>query len=371
MSAARYDAIVIGAGIVGTATARALALGGRRVLLPERGWSGGEATAAAAGMLAPQIEAGPDDPLLPFGIAARDFYPGLVQDLERGGAPPLGYRACGVAVVAFDAARAAELRAQVAAQLTLGLEALWLDRPALAARHPGIGPEAIGALLAPRDGAIDNAALATALLASGARAGVEFAEREEVLELLVRGGRISGIRTSRMTREAETVILAAGAWTPSIRGVPRVVRVAPVRGQMALVPWPDGEPDAVLFGRHTYAVRRGEHAILGSTMEHAGFEPATTEEGMERIRRETGALLPALLGQPVQRMWAGLRPMTPDGRPIIGRDPEVEGLYYATGHGRNGILLGPLTGEIVRDLVVKGETPFDLTPYAVTRFDTT
>ncbi|MEK7667671.1 MAG: FAD-dependent oxidoreductase, partial [Gemmatimonadota bacterium] len=164
---------------------------------------------------------------------------------------------------------------------------------------------------------------------------------------------------------------AAGAWTPSIRGVPRVVRVVPVRGQMALVPWPDGEPDAVLFGRHTYAVRRGEHAILGSTMEHAGFEPATTEEGMERIRRETGALLPALLGQPVQRMWAGLRPMTPDGRPIIGRDPEVEGLYYATGHGRNGILLGPLTGEIVRDLVVKGETPFDLAPYAVTRFDTT
>ena len=368
MNASRYDAIVIGAGIVGTATARALALAGRRVFVPERGWPGGEATAAAAGMLAPQVETSPGDPLLSLGIAARDRYAELVAKLERDGAQELGYRACGVALVAFDEERAAELRAQVAAQRALGLEAEWLDRAALLKRHPGIGPEALGALLAPRDGAIDNVKLAAALLASGARAGVEFAEREEVFELLVRGGRVAGVRTSRMIRETDTVVLAAGAWSPSIRGLPRSLRVMPARGQMALVPWPGGEPDAVLFGRHTYALRRGDDAILGSTMEWAGFEPVTTEEGMDRIRRETGALLPALLGQPVRKRWAGLRPMTPDGRPIIGRDPEVDGLFYATGHGRNGILLGPLTGDIIRDLVVRGETPYDLSPYAVERF---
>ena len=368
MNASRYDAIVIGAGIVGTATARALALAGRRVFVPERGWPGGEATAAAAGMLAPQVETSPGDPLLSLGIAARDRYAELVAKLERDGAQELGYRACGVVLVAFDEERAAELRAQVAAQRALGFETEWLDRAALLKRHPGIGPEALGALLAPRDGAIDNVKLAAALLASGARAGVEFAEREEVFELLLRGGRISGVRTSRMIRETDTVVLAAGAWSPSIRGLPRSLRVMPARGQMALVPWPGGEPDAVLFGRHTYALRRGDDAILGSTMEWAGFEPVTTEEGMDRIRRETGALLPALLGQPVRKRWAGLRPMTPDGRPIIGRDPEVDGLFYATGHGRNGILLGPLTGEIICDLVVRGETPFDLSPYAVERF---
>jgi len=368
VNASRYDAIVIGAGIVGTATARALALAGRRVFVPERGWPGGEATAAAAGMLAPQVETSPGDPLLSLGIAARDRYAELVAKLERDGAQELGYRACGVALVAFDEERAAELRAQVAAQRALGLEAEWLDRAALLKRHPGIGPEALGALLAPRDGAIDNVKLAAALLASGARAGVEFAEREEVFELLVRGGRVAGVRTSRMIRETDTVVLAAGAWSPSIRGLPRSLRVMPARGQMALVPWPGGEPDAVLFGRHTYALRRGDAAILGSTMEWAGFEPVTTEEGMDRIRRETGALLPALLGQPVRKRWAGLRPMTPDGRPIIGRDPEVDGLFYATGHGRNGILLGPLTGDIIRDLVVRGETPYDLSPYAVERF---
>jgi glycine oxidase len=164
-------------------------------------------------------------------------------------------------------------------------------------------------------------------------------------------------------------VLAAGAWTPSIQGLPRIIPVTPVRGQMALVPWPEGEPDGVLFGARCFALKRGQDAILGDTMEWAGFEPATTEAGMDDIWRETGALLPALHGQPVCKRWAGLRPMTPDRHPIIGRDPEVEGLLYATGHGRNGILLGPLTGEIIRDLATTGETPFDLAPYSVTRFD--
>ena len=368
MSAARYDAIVIGAGIVGAAAARALALAGSRVLLPERGWPGGEATTSAAGMLAPQARCRPGDPLLPFAVAARDRYASLVSDLAAVAPHGLGYRACGVAMVACDAARAAELEALAAAQRAAGLDATWLDRPALAQRHPGIGPTALGALLAPRDGAIDNVALGAALLASGARAGVEFAEREEVLELLVKGGHVTGVRTSRGVREAPTVVLAAGAWTPSIQGLPRILPVTPVRGQMALVSWPENEPDGVLFGPRCFALRRGPDAILGDTMEWAGFEPATTEAGMDEIWRETGALLPALLGQPVRKMWAGLRPMTPDGRPIIGRDPEVQGLLYATGHGRNGILLGPITGDIIRDLAVKGETAYDLAPYAVERF---
>jgi len=369
MTTSRFDAIVIGGGVVGAAAARALALAGRSVYLPERGWPGGEATAAAAGTLAPQVEFAAGDPLLALGVAARDAYPTLAADLERAGMRPLGYRSCGAVRVACDEETAAALRQQAVEQRAAGLDAEWLDRAALVRRHPGIGPGALGAFLAPRDGAVDNTALGVGLLAGGARAGVVVAEREEVLELLVAGGRVRGVRTSRGEREAGAVVLAAGAWTPSIRGLPRKLDVTPVRGQMALVAWPEGEPDAVLFGPHTVAVRRGDDAVVGSTMESAGFEWNTTEEGMDHIRRETGALLPALLGQPVKRMWAGLRPMTPDGRPIIGRDPEVDGLVYAVGHGRNGILLGPLTGELVRDLVVEGETSWDLTPYSVTRFD--
>lgn len=364
-----FDAIVIGAGVVGAACARALALTGRRVLLPERGWPGGEATAAAGGVLAPQIETPAGDPLLTLGVAAREAYPALVAELQRHGGRTLGHRTCGVVQIAFDAERAAALQWQASEQRALGLEAAWLDRAALARRHPGVGPDAVGGLLSPRDGAIDNTALAVALLASGARAGVVVSEREEVLEVLAANGRTTGVRTSRGVHEAPVVVLAAGAWTPSLKGLPRAVRVTPVRGQMALVAWPAGEPDGILYGTHAFALRRGDDAILGSTMEWAGFEWATTEEGMHHVWEDTGALLPAIRGQPIKRMWAGLRPMTPDCRPIIGPDPEVQGLFYATGHGRNGILLGPITGEIIRDLAVNGETPWDLTPYAVTRFD--
>jgi glycine oxidase len=368
MSDARYDAIVIGAGIVGAAAARALALAGQRVLLPERGWPGGEATAASAGMVAPQARIRPDDPLLALGIQARERYASLVTELAAVAPGGLGFRACVVALAACDAEHAAELERLGTDQRAAGLEATWLDRAALAKLHPGIGPTVLGALFLPRDGAVDNEALGAALLASGARAGVEFVEREEVLELLVRGGRVTGVRTTRGLREAPTVVLAAGAWTPSIKGLPRVVPITPLRGQMAMVRWTGGDSDGVLMGPRCFVLRRGDAAILGDTMEWAGFEPTTTEAGMSGIWGETGALLPALLGQPVRKMWAGLRPMTPDGRPVIGRDPEVEGLLYATGHGRHGILLGPLTGDIIRDLATKGETTYDLTPYAVERF---
>ncbi|MBI1723629.1 MAG: glycine oxidase ThiO [Gemmatimonadetes bacterium] len=363
-----HDCIVIGAGLVGASAARALAAAGRKVLLLDRGPAGAEASAAAAGMLAAQIEASADDLLLPLALAARDRYPELIAALERSGHRDLGLVTDGITLVALDDARARELEAQVDAQRALGLDAEWLDREALSKRHPGIGAEARGALLSPRDGAVNNAALTAAILADDARLGVEIAEGEEVTDLCVGGGRATGVRTARAVYDAEVVVLAAGAWTPTIRGLPRPVPVEPVRGQLALAPWPPGEPKGILFGRDAYIVPRGDDSLLGSTMERAGFEKATTGDGIRHIRTETGALLPALLTQAIRKTWSGLRPMTPDGLPIIGRDPDVAGLIYATGHGRNGILLGPLTGEIVRDLVVQGETSWPIAPYSISRF---
>lgn len=365
-----YDCIVVGGGIVGAAVARSLAAARRSVLLLDRQAPGAEASAAAGGMIAPQIEITPGDPLLELSLAARERYPALAADLEERTGRSVGYAACGIALVAFDEARAGALEAEVATQRRLGLEARWLDRAALLSRQPGIGTAALGALLAPQDGVVDNAALTAALLDDAQRLGAQIAPGEAAVELLTKGGRVTGVRTERARREAGAVVVAAGVWSGAIKGLPRPIPVEPIRGQMALAPWPGGEPKGVLFGRDAYVVPRGDHAILGSTMEHAGFEKATTAEGIHHIRTETGALLPALLTYPILKTWAGLRPMSPDGRPILGFDPEVGGLVYATGHGRNGILLGPLTGEIVRDLVVQGETPWPIGPYAITRFQT-
>jgi glycine oxidase len=365
---ASYDAVVIGAGIVGAATARALAARGTRVLVMDRGMPGGEASGAAAGMLAPQIEAAADDPLLPLALAARDRYPALVEELDRRTGVNVGYRPGGIALVALDEAGAAMLRARVDAQRALGLDATWLDRAALLHRHPGIGPAALGALLAPHDACVNNVTLTAALLADAARHGAEIADHEVAAGVVVASGRVTAVETARRTYGTGSAVVAAGAWSAQLRGLPRRLPLEPVRGQMVAVSWPAGEPAGLIFGRHVYVVPRGDEALLGSTMERAGFAKDTTPEGLTHIFRETGALLPALQAQSVRRVWAGLRPMTPDGRPVIGIDPEVAGLVYATGHGRNGILLGPLTGEIAGDLVLDGATAWDLASVAVTRF---
>jgi glycine oxidase len=358
------DALVIGAGVVGLAVARRLARAGRRVRVLDRGAPGGEASSAAAGLLAPQIEAAEAGAALAFALAARDAYVPLVAELRAAGHDVPLHRD-GILLVALDDARAAELE-HAARHPAEGMTVTWLDRLELRRRQPCIGDEARGAMLARHDGTVDNVALCAALAADAVGHGATL-ERVEVLGLRVHGGAASGVRTTAGDRDAPVVIVAAGAWSARLEGLPRALPVRPVRGQMAALPWP-GVPRTVLFGHGAYIVPRGGEAVLGSTMEDAGFAKATTPEGLEHIRRETARLLPALRERPFARTWAGLRPMTPDGHPIIGPDPDVAGLLYATGHGRNGILLGPLTGDIVAELVLHGETPRDLTPYSPMRF---
>ena len=369
MSGAPYDAVLIGGGIVGAATARALAARGRRILLLERARPGAEASGAAAGMLAPQIEVLADDPILPLAIAARERYRELVLELDRRTGVNVGYFGGGSVQVALADDEVEPLRAQVAAQRALGLSAEWLDRAALARRHPGISSDARGALLAPDDARVNNVTLTAALLADAVRNGVELADHEEVREFVIHAGRVTSVATRHRRYGTGAAIVAAGAWAPALQGLPRRLPIEPIRGQMAVVSWPAGEPTGMLFGRHTYIVPRGEDALLGSTMESAGFAKDTTPGGLGTIFAGTAAMLPAIAAQRVHRSWAGLRPVTPDGRPLIGPDPEVTGLWYAAGHGRKGILLGPLTGEIIRDLVLDGATSWDIAPCAVTRFD--
>ena len=362
----RADVLVVGAGVVGLAAARALALAGRSVVVLERGLPGHEASEASAGMLAAQVESPGDPAQLAFGITARERHAALAQDCAAAGHPyPLTQN--GIAVVALDEPRRDDLERQAAAQRDLGLEARWLSRVELIRRQPGIAREAKGALLLPKDGCVDNVALCAALAATAQQSGARIV-RDEAQELLRLGSRVAGVRGGAGRYEAAAVVIAAGAWSGRMASLPREIPVEPVRGQMAETAWPRDEPANVLFGNHGYVVPREGRALLGSTMEKVGFDKATTESGLATIRRETAAILPALARPAYTRTWAGLRPMSPDGLPIIGRDPDLEGLFYATGHGRNGMLLGPITGEIIRDLVVRGETAHDLSAYSITRF---
>jgi glycine oxidase len=349
-----HDVIVIGGGAVGAACARELAAAGRSVLVLEPGGDSGQAWKAAAGMLAPQIEADGADPLLSLGIAARDHYAPLAASLRESTGIDVGLWQEGIARVAGDDGEAGELRSKVASQQREGHTVAWLEPPEVRRRWPWLGPAA-GALWSERDGALDPAQLVHALLADARRHGAEVMS-DSATAIEQTGGRISGVSGKATRYSAPDVVVAAGAWSGQIAGLPRTIPVQPVRGQMAALPWPAGIGRAIVYHKDCYLLARGQEAILGSTMEYVGFQPEVTPDGIARIFAATMALCPGLVRGKLRRTWAGLRPVTPDGLPIIGPEPRLPGLWYATGHGRNGILMAGITGVWVRQLL-DGQQP--------------
>lgn len=364
--AANYDVIVAGGGPVGAACGRELALAGRRVLVLEQGGDIGQAWRAAAGMLAPQIEAREDDPLLELGLAGRELYTTLAEALRETTGQDIGLWREGIAWVAANDAEATELRSRCAWQRQQSHLSDWLDADEVKVRFPWLGPTA-GALWAPREGALDPPKLVAALLADAQRLGAAVVQ-DLVTGIDRRGDRVVGVIGRAGRYAAGEVILAGGAWTGTIEGVPRPVAVAPVRGQMAAFPWPAGARRAIVYGHGSYLMARGDEAIAGSTMEYVGFRAETTPAGLACIFAGAMALCPTLTTAAVKRTWAGLRPVTADGLPIIGAEPRLAGLWYATGHGRNGILLAGITGVVVRQLLSGEPTVEDIDAFAPGRF---
>lgn len=361
-----YDVIVVGGGPIGAACARELALAGRRVLILERGQEIGQAWRAAAGMLAPQIEISQDESLLEFGLAAREHYTDLAEAVRGSTGIDIGLWREGIAWVSEGEDEAADLRSKVAIQRQQGHLCDWLDPDEVRARWPWLGPTA-GALWAPHEGALEPVKLVEALLSDAKRLGAVFAH-DIVTAVDQRGDRVVGVTGRQGRYAAPDVVLAAGAWSSEIDGLPRPLSIAPVRGQMAALPWPGAASRAIVYGKGGYLVARGDEAIVGSTMEYVGFRPEVTSSGLARVFASVTALCPSLTRAEVRRTWAGLRPVTPDGAPILGAEPRLEGLWYAAGHGRNGILLAGITGRIIRQLVAAEPTEQDVRPFSPTRF---
>ncbi|HEX5385077.1 MAG TPA: glycine oxidase ThiO [Gemmatimonadales bacterium] len=346
--------MVVGGGAIGAACARELARAGWRVIVLDPDGERGQAWRAAAGMLAPQIEAGEGHALLELGLAARERYGPLADELRASTGIDVGLRREGIANLAMDEADVARLRAKVAWQRQQGLVCDWLEPGEVRGRWPALGT-CLGALWAPHEGAIDPVRLVEALRADAAAAGARLT-CDEAVRLERRGDRVVGIVGRHSRYPAGAVVLAAGAWTGGVVGAARPACVAPGRGQMAALQWPPELTPGIFYGKDCYVLARDGEAICGSTLEYAGFDPSVTSEGLSRILAAAGTLCPPLAGLDVRRTWAGLRPMTPDGLPLLGAEPRVEGLWYATGHGRNGILLAGITALMLR-LLMCGQTP--------------
>jgi glycine oxidase len=306
--------------------------------------------------------------MLGLGVRARDYYTELAPALLDETGIDIGLVTEGILEVAFTDDEVVNVKSDVAWHRQSGFPAEWLSAEELQQLAPGIAPDAIGAGYSLEDGALNPLALLQALTKSAEAAGAEFVRGEDVEQVLRGETHTLGVRTTSQTRPAGAVLIAGGAWSGQLKGLPRPLSVQPVRGQMASANWPDSCPEVIVYGAGGYVLPQAGGAVVGSTMENAGFEVTVTAAGLEHIRSVVHRILPALGNVLFSRTWVGLRPCTPDGRPIIGADAELVGLWYATGHGRNGILLAGYTGELIAQLFFKDDIELDLAPVSPTRF---
>ncbi len=360
------DIAVIGGGIVGSACAWALSRAGAAVTILQREDTPGEAWRASAGMLAAQIESNPDDPLLPLGLAGRTFYRETVAELEAATGIDLGFRQQGILQVARTEATAIAFKAKVARQRQQGHHADWLEPDEVAQSWPWLPPNA-GAFWSPEDGVLNPIALVEAFRADAVRHGTKIIY-DTAVGLDRTGDRLNGVIGEQGRYSAPFVVIAGGAWAGRLSQLPRPLSVEPVRGQMAAFPCPTVLGSNVVYGEKCYLLRRGEELLVGSTMEHVGFDPSVTVEGISGLIERAAMLHPPLANLTPLRTWAGLRPGTPDGLPIIGVEPRLPGLWYAAGHGRNGVLLAGVTGDLVARGIQGEDVKEELSAVGPTRF---
>ena len=364
------DVIIVGGGVIGCSIALRLAQAGLNTLIIEKSFLGAEASTAAAGMLAPQLESEHPSPFTDLCIKSRSLYPAFAEELRHLTGRDVGYLPCGAFHLAFAEE---ELRKQAEKskwQLAQGYRNKSITRRELLEAQPQSSDACLGALHFPDEGQVDPRLLMEALVDAVGRAGVST-RVGEVQALLQQGTRCTGVEVDHAPLYAAAVVVAAGAWSSCIAHTGlSAAAVAPLRGQMALLEMPERPFTAILASNKGYVVPRGgatSKVLAGSTMEFAQFEKRLTAGGLSSILRMAIELSPKLAFASVVNTWVGLRPTTPDHLPILGSGP-IEGLLFATGHHRNGVLLAPITAEIVADIIVKRISHSSLTPFRWDRF---
>jgi glycine oxidase len=365
------DVAVAGGGLIGLSIAWRAARRGLSVTVVDDA-PGTGASAAAAGMLAPVTEAGyREEPLLRLGLASLERWPAFAAELEAAAGRPVGLRTVGTLVVGFDDDDVRALDALHAFQLELGLAAERLTPRNARHREPSLTPRVRGGLLVGGDHSVDGRAVHTALLAAAEATGVALV-RDRVSELVVDGGRAAGLRlTGGRTVAAGSVVLALGARSGQLPGVPPLP-VRPVKGQILRLAGADGLLDgtvrALVRGRQVYLVPYGgDRLVVGATTEDRGFDPTVTAGGVHDLLHDAIDVVPGTSELELVETLARWRPGTPDNAPLLGPS-SLPGLVLATGHHRNGVLLTPVTAEATAELLAGGALPGVAVPFSADRF---
>ena len=364
--------LVAGAGIIGVSIADALARRGVRVTVLEMRAPGEGASRASAGLLAPYTEAEPDAPLLALGTRSLALFDDFVSRAAEAAGRVIEYARTGTLEVAFDDQEREPLQRAARWLASASVDHEWLDEAALRSFEPAVSQEARGALLVRAHGFVGVRSLVHALAQSARFHGAVFESPVELVDVSLTPRGVTA-RAGAREYEADRVVLAAGSWSGRIRirGL-SAVPVRPVRGQLLHLGWRETPlPSRVVWSSGCYTVPWPDGSLLvGATVEDAGFDESTTAGGVESLVRAVCRLLPAAAASNLVEARAGLRPATPDGLPLIGTLPEVPALVFATGHYRNGILLAPLTAQLVERLMCDADADAMMGAVAPGRFVT-
>jgi len=361
--------VVVGGGVIGCAVTYYLTKAGEDVTLIERGEIAGEASGAAAGMLIPPAGAAVPGPFRDICLASLALYPDLIESIQRESGMAVECVDSGILVLAETPGLIKPLKAHARRQREAGVEAEWVEGGRLQEIEPGLSKRVLGAVYSPREPHVNPGLVTRALARAAGAAGAEVREHTMLTGFLRRGERAYGVRTNAgEITDVDQVVLAAGPWTDVLAGrLGATVPVPPMRGQM--LAYRSTSVKHAIWGENGYLVpKTGGIVFAGATVEDVGFRKKTTARALAGLRHMATALVPELRRAEVDSAWAGLRPGSPDGLPIIGRLPGRDNVYVAAGHFRNGILLAPITGKLISQLILEGATELPLKPFSPARF---
>lgn len=346
---------IIGGGVIGLSIARALhKRGAERVTIIERGTCGREASWAAAGMLAPNAETEVIDDFYRFCSASHALYPQFAAELLEETGIDIELRQTGTLELAFDNAAADHLAGKYERQQAANISVERLTGEEVLRVEPAVSQEVVCGLHYPADGHVENRKLVKALIAYARKNGIEIAENTEWSGQLIENGQRTVDNSGNVPKLSTaqpplSIILAAGAWSSAIKPA---LSVKPIRGQVLEFKGGEGLLSRVIYGAGAYLVPKADGRILaGATSEDVGFIKEVTNEGVSELTNAAIKTVPAISDLERTDAWAGFRPFAPDGLPVIG---EMDDMFVATGHYRNGILLAPITAEIVADKIMNG-----------------
>jgi glycine oxidase len=365
---------IIGAGVIGLAIGWRLATRGAQVNIFDRGAAGAGASHAAAGMLAATMEAEPgEEALVELGRASHARWAAFAAELLETTGIDVELRTEGTLLVAVTGDDRAQLMHHLALQQKLGLPVEWLAASEVRRREPHLATTITGAVLCAQDHQVDNRRVVAALREAGRLSGMTLHEHRAVAEILTAAGVATGVALEGGQQiPADVVVLAAGAWSREIGGLPVELRppVRPVKGQMMALRMDPAAPliNHVICAPGAYLVpRRDGRLLVGATVEERGFDASLTAGAVLTLLESAWRVVPSIEELPIHEMWVGHRPGSRDDAPILGAGP-IPGVIYATGHHRNGILLTPITADLIAGLILDGVADPALAPFGVERF---